>query len=166
MDNVSLREVTINDAFDLQPIWTDFDVIKYTMINDMESIDNVKSRIERQLKWKDFDGIGPFVILMDNAIIGYCGGTKTNSTIKEYEIFYHLRKEEWGKGIGTKVVKMLIEIAFESKKAGRVIAETVVENIGSCRVLEKIGMKRREIIKRKIRNNKVENKMFVYEIIK
>ena len=46
MDEITLREVTIEDAEYLQPIWTDNDVIRYTMINNMDSIENVKTEFQ------------------------------------------------------------------------------------------------------------------------
>ena len=166
MDKIALREVTIEDAEYLQPIWTDNDVIKYTMINNMDSMENVKNRILRQLKWKELDGIGPYVIIKNTKIVGYCGGTRTSNSVKEYEIFYHLAKEEWGNGHGTRVAKMLVDIAFNNKNAEKVIAESYIGNIGSCRVLEKLGMKKKEIVKRKIRTNEEEYAMYVYELCK
>ncbi len=162
MNEITLRLVTIDDAEYLQPIWTDNDVIKYTMINNMDTVDNVRNRILRQLKWLENDSIGPYVIIKNNSVIGYCGGTKEEDN--EYEIFYHLSKEKWNKGLGTIIVKELLDIGFKLKNANKIKAKVVVENTGSYRVLEKNGMTRISKEEKAFEKNGKKYDMYIYEI--
>lgn len=57
------------------------------------------------------------------------------------EIGYRLRKEEWGKGFATEGALALVDRGFRVDGLERILACTMAMNIGSRRVMEKIGMK-------------------------
>ena len=163
-NNIVFRIVEKNDSIELFNIWTDHEVTKYTMINNINSNEDCINRIERQLKWLKNDSIGPYVIIRNNNIIGYCGGTKEENN--EYEIFYHLSKDNWNKGIGTIVVNELLNIGFKSKKANKIRAKVVIDNIVSYKVLEKNGMKRIRKEEKIFEKNGKKYDMYIYEIDK
>ncbi len=58
----------------------------------------------------------------------------------ELEVGYRLRRAEWGKGVASEGTCGLIAHAFETLGERRVIACTLVANVGSRRVMEKCGM--------------------------
>lgn len=58
----------------------------------------------------------------------------------EPELGYRLRKAAWGRGYATEGSQALIDKAFGELGATRVVAETMVVNTGSRRVMEKCGM--------------------------
>lgn len=55
------------------------------------------------------------------------------------EIGYWLGEEYWNKGIATKAVALMLEIAFKEYKLHRVYATFIETNMASGRVLEKNG---------------------------
>ncbi|MEK3886696.1 GNAT family N-acetyltransferase [Bacillus sp. FSL K6-3431] len=55
-------------------------------------------------------------------------------------IAYIVNPDYWGKGIATEVAKLLIEIGFKEFHFHRIYATCDSRNIGSSRVLEKVGM--------------------------
>ena len=57
------------------------------------------------------------------------------------EIAYALSREYWGKGLVTEAVKEVVKHGFEKMNLNRIYARCFVENIGSQKVLEKVGMK-------------------------
>ena len=59
----------------------------------------------------------------------------------EPELGYRLRKAAWGKGYGTEGSRALIGKAFTDLGARRVVASTMVVNVGSRRVMEKAGLR-------------------------
>lgn len=162
MESLTFRLVCKKDAADLLGIWGDIDVTRYTMIHNIGSKLDCESRIERQLKWVDCDSIGPFVIIDDNALIGYCGGTRKDQNA--YEIFYHISKIRWNKGLGTKIVKEILNIGFTEKNANKIIAKAVSENTGSWKVLEKNGMRRTRIETEGFEKGGEKHDLYVYEI--
>ncbi len=60
--------------------------------------------------------------------------------VDEYEIGWILSRFSWGKGYAVEVSKALIQYAFQEKQAKRVIAETVVGNLGALAVIKRLGM--------------------------
>ena len=57
------------------------------------------------------------------------------------ELGYRLRKDAWGQGYATEGSRALIQKGFAELGVSRVIASTYEDNIGSRRVMEKVGMR-------------------------
>lgn len=58
------------------------------------------------------------------------------------DIGYVLRRDQWGRGIGSEVAAILLQFGFETLGLHRIEATCDPQNIASRRVLEKAGMKR------------------------
>ena len=82
-----------------------------------------------------------FAIVMKDADKQIGGGNLTISGA-EAEIGYMLHRDYWKQGYGTEVGKALLMFGFEELKLHRIIAHCDAENIGSYRIMEKIGMRR------------------------
>jgi RimJ/RimL family protein N-acetyltransferase len=54
----------------------------------------------------------------------------------ECELGYRLRQDAWGRGLATEASRVLVDLAGE-----RVIARTMIANLRSRSVMEKLGMK-------------------------
>ena len=59
----------------------------------------------------------------------------------EIELGYRLRMSAWGKGYATEGSRALIEKGFVELGVERVVAETMVVNVASRRVMEKAGLR-------------------------
>lgn len=59
----------------------------------------------------------------------------------EPELGYRLMKSAWGKGYGTEGAKAVIHKGFTELGVRRVVASTMVVNVGSRRVMEKSGLR-------------------------
>jgi RimJ/RimL family protein N-acetyltransferase len=70
-------------------------------------------------------------------VIGLCGWRRFEGTP---ELIYILTMEYWGIGLATEAAKACLRYGFEQLQFDRIIAFTRVENRGSLRVLQKIGM--------------------------
>lgn len=57
------------------------------------------------------------------------------------EIGYRLRRDAWGKGYASEAALELVGWAFETTNVEKLVACTMATNIGSRRVMEKIGMR-------------------------
>jgi ribosomal-protein-alanine N-acetyltransferase len=140
-DRISLNELDQKYAKDLLPIWNDWEVIKYTLVRDVKTLDDCKERIKGNIEWSIKTGsLGPFVVKRNDETIGFCGGVKTSNN--SYEIFYHISRKHWGKGIGTIISEKLLKMAFIDRDAIAVTASAVDKNIASWKILEKMNMKR------------------------
>lgn len=161
-ERLVLETVGEIDAPALFPIWSDHDVTKFTMIRNIRGIDDCKARIRRQMGWGAENSIGPFVIKEEGRVIGYCGGRKNESD--EMEIFYHIARDRWGQGLGTEIARKLVDMVFEERKASRVKAEAVVQNVASWKILERLGMKRVEVKEDAFENEEGIFDFYVYTI--
>ena len=61
--------------------------------------------------------------------------------LDEPELGYRLRRAAWGRGFASEVSQALVDRAFTDLGAERVTAATYVDNLGSRRVMEKVGMR-------------------------
>lgn len=84
-------------------------------------------------KWAAFTQEGAFV--------GRAGISHWPAT-GELELGYSLMPEHWGQGLATEAARAVADWAFANTGAGHIIAFTHLENYGSQRVLDRIGMKR------------------------
>ena len=64
------------------------------------------------------------------------------------EISYQLLPEWWHKGYGTEAAQAVVNYALTVLGLSRVIAETQIDNIASCQLLERIGMRLERTIER------------------
>ena len=61
---------------------------------------------------------------------------------KTGELGYIVNPNYWGRGIATEVARLVIQFGFEKLNLHRIYATCAPQNIGSQKVLEKIGMGR------------------------
>ncbi|HUO77404.1 MAG TPA: GNAT family N-acetyltransferase [Thermodesulfovibrionales bacterium] len=74
-----------------------------------------------------------------NKYIGRCGFIM-NKFVGEVEIHIVLKKEMWGKGLGTEIAEALLSLGFNSLGFRRIIGVVHPDNSQSKHVLKKLGM--------------------------
>ncbi|WP_413375831.1 GNAT family N-acetyltransferase [Alkalihalobacillus sp. 1P02AB] len=81
-----------------------------------------------------------FAIVYHSKMIGAGELNIRDFTNKVGEVAYIVNPNYWGKGIATEVAKLLIDFGFEKLRLHRIYATCDPRNIGSSKVLEKVGM--------------------------
>jgi ribosomal-protein-alanine N-acetyltransferase len=84
--------------------------------------------------------------LSDNEQIGMILLRPYTDAPEKTEVGYAMLHRFWGQGLGTEMVTAAVAYAFEKTETNEVVAVTVLENIGSQKVLEKAGMQRQDNI--------------------
>ncbi|MEJ2747495.1 MAG: GNAT family N-acetyltransferase [Anaerolineae bacterium] len=79
--------------------------------------------------------------LADNRLIGNCGIRVNNQAQREANIGYELDSRYWDQGYATEAARAILQFGFAELNMQRIWAKCVAENVGSARVLEKIGMR-------------------------
>lgn len=74
-----------------------------------------------------------------NALIGACNLALSGD---EAEIGWILHRDYWKQGYGTEMGNAMLKFGFDELCLHRILAHCDAENIGSFRVMEKIGMRR------------------------
>ena len=81
------------------------------------------------------------VILKDTGkLIGSCELAFTDQD--PAELAWELHRDYWKKGYGTEIGRTLLKLGFEILQLRRIVADCNTLNIGSYRIMEKIGMRR------------------------
>jgi RimJ/RimL family protein N-acetyltransferase len=78
----------------------------------------------------------------DDVFIGWCALFRWNPEYRSAGIGYCLSEAAWGQGFATEAATALLQWAFDTLDLNRVQSETDTRNIGSARVLEKLGFVR------------------------
>ncbi len=142
---LKLMEYTINDFDYLASIFQNTEVMNYTL-DDCYSIDQLKEyhkkiiKNNHSLNRKQYE----YKVLDNNQYIGFADFEIIRTMDKGgiAEIGYLLLPDYWGKGYGTLIAKELINICFNELKLHKITASCNIENIGSWKIMEKVGMKR------------------------
>ena len=77
----------------------------------------------------------------NNEFIGWCGLDHRKPNQANAVLFYLLKNKYWGRGLATEAAKAVLEYAFCQLGLTQVDSGASSENIGSKRVMEKIGMR-------------------------
>jgi RimJ/RimL family protein N-acetyltransferase len=59
-------------------------------------------------------------------------------------------KSEWGKGYGTEVTRLMVDLAFDTLNLHRVALEVFAEHASAQRVYEKLGFRREGVLRQRI----------------
>jgi RimJ/RimL family protein N-acetyltransferase len=141
-DRLILREFSINDYKDVYEFSSNKDVQRYTGDKIIRSLDDAKELI-KNVWYADYKkyGYGRWAAIYkpENKIIGFAG-LKYLPEFNETDIGFRFLPEYWGKGLATEVSKEILKYGFEKLSLDKIIGIAIAENIGSCKVLEKIGL--------------------------
>ena len=143
-----LRPARISDAKNIYEYQQDKDTIKNFM-SVPKSLNEAKNEIKEGLK-KHKDKIGEqFVIDVNNEAVGAISiWAKDKYNLTKAKISYWIAPKFRGKGIMTKIVKIVTNYAFKKYKFIRIFGNVRTFNKGSARVLEKAGYKLEGILRK------------------
>ena len=86
----------------------------------------------------------------EGRVIGGCGVRIQNAENREADMGYVLNRAYWGQGIITEAARAMLAFGFNQLGMHRIWATCHPDNIGSIRVLEKIGMRREGYLRENI----------------
>ena len=136
-----LRPGTLEDAPNLVILNSDYEVVRYTgdgpLANLLEAQNLVRERLipqYAQYKMSRFT-----TLLKDGTYIGWCG-LKYFPETDEVDLGYRFMKKYWGQGYATEASIAMLDYGFNTLNLKRIVARAMPENVGSLKVLQKIGM--------------------------
>lgn len=140
-ERLILREFTINDADAVYEFNSNPEVQKYTGDELIDSLERAKELI-LNISLKEYKNYGygrwAVVYKTDNKVIGFAG-LKYLPELDETDIGFRFLPQYWGKGIATEASKEVVKYGFENLGLESIIGIAMPKNIGSCKVLEKLG---------------------------
>lgn len=135
-----LREITVDDSENAYLLNLDPEVIKYTGDSSFESIEKARVFLENYNHYKEY-GFGRWAVInkIDNEFLGWCG-LKFTQELNEFDIGFRFFKKHWNMGYATETAKACIDLGFDKFGMKEIVGRAMKENIGSIKVLEKIGL--------------------------
>ncbi|MBK7705806.1 MAG: GNAT family N-acetyltransferase [Acidobacteria bacterium] len=138
-ERLTLRKMTDADLDAIYAMRSDADVMRYIREPQKRAeaanwIDLVSSRWESE-------GIGfcAMIIKETGEVAGWCGLWKLAES-DEIEVGYAVAKRFWRRGYAVEAALRLLEYGFEVLGLEKIVAVAREQNLGSRRVMEKIGM--------------------------
>lgn len=141
-----LRPLQLSDTDDMFIMDSNPNVHIYLGNNPLTSKDESIGYLKSILNQYEEFGIGRFAMITkdSNEFIGWCGlkfiTEEENNHSNFYEIGYRLKEEFWGNGYAYEAAKAWYEYAFNTLKVDTLYASAHIDNKGSRRILEKIGL--------------------------
>jgi RimJ/RimL family protein N-acetyltransferase len=85
-----------------------------------------------------------FVIetIQDKNFIGLIGINLGKEKYRNAEVWFKLDNNFWNKGFATESLNKILDFGFETLQLHRIEAGCAIENFGSIKVLEKVGMQK------------------------
>lgn len=122
---------------------SDLENTKYMVHLPNETIEETRGFLEwKEVEWKkEVPGSYEFAVMLGDVHIGaVCAYLNENRT--EAEIGWILNKNYWRKGYAFEAATLLVDFCKKELNIHKFAAVCDTENIGSYRVMEKLGMKR------------------------
>ena len=149
-DRLLLREMKMSDAEKLYEMECNPNVHKYLWNKPITSIEEVYEYIELVRDQYVKNEIGRFVVIEkeSNEIMGWAGlkykNEMVNNKVNFYDIGYRLNEKFLGKGYSSEASFAWLDYGFNVLKINVMQAAAHADNIGSNKILEKIGLKMTE----------------------
>ncbi|MTI49938.1 GNAT family N-acetyltransferase [Sporosalibacterium faouarense] len=139
-NEIVLKEIEVEDLNDFYEIHNSELIYKYIpgkARKNIKSVENMIGHYKRDFNKKKMIFLGIYITIPEKKLIGIAEIFDINKKINMITIGYRLNENYWGKGIATKVVKMITGYMFEKIRVNRIQAFVMAENVRSKEVLKR-----------------------------
>lgn len=145
-ERLTLRLIELSDSDSIHTLHSLPETDKFNTLGIPKNIQETKSIIEAWIKENNKSESKNLTFAIEQSIskkfIGLIALKIGNEKFKNGEVWYKLHSDYWGKGFGTESLNSILNFGFEKIKLHRIEAGCAIDNIGSIKVLEKVGMTR------------------------
>ncbi|MDB4293343.1 GNAT family N-acetyltransferase [Maribacter sp.] len=145
-ERLSLRCITMSDLDTIHTLHSLPETDKFNTLGIPENIEVTKSIITGWIldNKKSASKNLTFAVTQkaSNTFIGLIALKIGSEKFKNAEVWYKLHSDHWGKGFGTEALNLILDYGFGALKLHRIQAGCAIDNIGSIKLLEKVGMTR------------------------
>lgn len=141
-ERLALKPIEIADLEAIHQLLSLPATDEFNTLGIPESIEQTKAIVETWVleNQKINNQSFTFSIVFQKQLIGLIALNLGKEKYRNAEVWYKLHADFWNKGFATEALKTLLNFGFNALKLHRIEAGCAVENIGSIRVLEKVGM--------------------------
>lgn len=145
-ERLLMRELQPTDNVGMFELDSNPEVHRYLGNDPVKSIEECDEAIKSIRQQYLDNGIGRWAVLLKetNKFIGW-SGLKLERNVNGHETFYDLGyrfiQKHWGQGYGYESAKAFIDFGFNEMNLKVINAWADADNLGSRKILEKVGMK-------------------------
>ncbi len=145
-ERLLLRPFEEGDLQAMYDMQSDEEVVRYLYF-DVRSLDEVRTALARKMAAVGIagegDGLGVAVVLLETGeVVADLSLWCVSEGHQQGEIGFIVHPAHQGNGYATEAARPMLDFAFDTVGLHRVVGRTEARNIGSARVLEKLGMRR------------------------
>lgn len=140
-DRLGFRKWKEDDLKLAMELWGDFEVTKLIDARGELNEEQVKQKLDDQIKMEKEFGIQyfPIFLLENEEFVGCCGLRPYDLEKDIYEIGFHINQKFWRQGFASEAAKAMIDYAFKNLNAKELFAGHNPKNEGSKNLLTKLG---------------------------
>ncbi|SDX83861.1 GNAT family N-acetyltransferase [Flavobacterium degerlachei] len=145
-ERLILRKLIPSDDEGMFLLDSNPNVHRYLGNKPVTSIEESREYINNILIQYIQNGVGRFAVILKetNEFIGWAGlkfiTEPVNERLNFYDIGYRFIEDYWGKGYAQEAAKAWLDYGFNQLKIQKICAYADIENKGSRKILEKIGL--------------------------
>jgi len=140
----ALRMIGPDDAEDLFAIFGNHEVMRYwsrPALEDLQAARDLAREIQHCFDSRSLFQWG-LVRPENDRVIGTCTLSNLDVQNRRAELGYALTRSEWGQGVMSRVLPVLMGFGFETLDLHRIEADVDPRNPASFRLLERLGFKK------------------------
>src|SRR5471030_3296692 len=144
-----LEQLQVSHTEEAFRLWSDFEAVKFTNWTHTPTYAECVERVGKVAAFyaKEPLHFGPFIIRdQDSRFMGMIGADLVDRTLGVYDIWYIVCREEWGKGVATRALGVLIALMKASGRVRKITADVVAVNVYSRRLLEGFGCRCERVV--------------------
>jgi ribosomal-protein-alanine N-acetyltransferase len=147
-ERLLLRQEKLDEAEAVFAVFSDPKVTQFHNLDTFCEIEEAFDLIKRRAKRFEI-GCGirwGITLKQDNILIGSCGFTWDKQACSA-DMGYELASTYWRQGIMTEALQAILQFGFEEMGLQFVVAEVMLNNIASKKLLEKLGFQSQGVLK-------------------
>jgi ribosomal-protein-alanine N-acetyltransferase len=150
LGEIRLRDLMLSDKEEYFTMMTDPEVVKY--LSDEDVPNTIEAAVEEIKFWgglfyRKQSVFWAIANSESDKFIGTVGYNSWNFYNRRAEISYDLMKDHWRKGIMTKALNNALIYGFKEMDLLRIEARTMLDNVPSQKILEKLGFKKEGVLR-------------------
>ena len=143
-DRIKLRLIELSDLKSIHNLHSLPETDEFNTLGIPKDSDETKSIIQPWIAENKASDIKNYTFAIEQnsnkEFIGVLGLKLWGKKHRRGEIWYKIHSDYWRNGFATESVNLILDYGFETLKLHRIQAGCAVDNIGSIKVLEKVGM--------------------------
>lgn len=149
-DRLILRDFRLEDTVPVHAYASDPEVTQYMPWGPNSPEDTaafIARALEQQATWPRLDLGLALELKAEGQVVGSIALHLRDIPHATVEMGYVLRQDLWGQGLVSEAARAMFALGFERLDLHRIVASCDVRNVGSYRVMEKLGMRREGLLR-------------------